>query len=1203
MCIMSTNEKTYGFSGEIISERFYNNNWGVYVFKTKTQLPHSKPIYGGYEVTISGAMQQLEYGEEYEVHATLTEHKKYGYSYKPSNVIPQTPTTFESQRKFLESIFTQNQANTILEKYPNIVQDVIDGKDDIDFSQLKGITENNWYKLRQKIIENFVIADILVMLSPLGITFNMITKLCNHYDNPHLLKQDIKNNPYVLTKIKGLGFHKIDKLAIKMNPKLINSKQRMMSFVEYFLTEIANSEGHTWVYIDDLKNEIDNFVPESNQYFDTVLREQLDANNKAKVFYVDDERIGKYHYYQMEKNTFDYLYDRNNTKSSINVTEEHIKKGIAQANAFQGFEYDEEQIKIINDIVSGEKGVHVITGYAGASKTTILRGVLNVFKEAGAAISTCALSAKASIVIKESTGFPSSTIHRLLGAKFDGFNFNKENPLRTDVLVLDEASMANVYLFESLIQATTHDTTIIIVGDSGQLPPIGYGNVLKDLIDMNNKDICVVHRLTKIYRQAMDSGVVTDANKIRQGKIPFKLPFKQKIISGKNNDMIYAFFNDNESIHKLAIQSYIKMANNEGVDNVVLAVPRKDTVINSAQKFNNEIQDILLKDEKKMIQVGNKVFKKGAKVMQVSNDYNIGAFNGETGIVSNIESTTENDVVTTIDFGDKTINYTISGNVEKQMGTLFDVELAYAMTVHKCVDEDTLVYTNLGMQKIKDFHNHSSNGEYEDIKEDVYVYNGNKMEHPTKLYNNGIDKCHSIYTKYGYNLNVTQDHHCYYLDVDGHIKMKDGKDICVGDYLILHNNTNIYSSEYVKIPHEECKYDCRTILDYTLPAVIDEDFALFLGMMVADGCIHKNDKMLRYLKRHKECVQKFAYLCKKLFNYDAQVIKDKYCNGWKVEVSSVKIVMFLNQFGSMKANDKYVHKYILQSPKQVQQSFLQGLFEDGSVLLKDGAVDRIELCQSNIDILYVVQQMLLNMGIVSTVSKQYCRLYIYGNNLISYREQIGFISELKNNRLEHIKDSYNDSKTIPYITHVIEKINNRYNLNCDEILSHEIDKRTITRKQLQKYLEYISQFEDVKNDSDVIYLHNFVNKYNIQKVVNIEEVIKQTYCFVMPQSHKFVQNGFDMGNCQGMGVKKVVGVLDTSHYALLDRTIMYTLLTRTKDKCLLISSPKAFKIGVNKSKSNDRQTFLPTFKKRSKTAPIDPKKSIEVVDANSDVNF
>ena len=263
------------FKAIITDCRYYNDDttWGVYQFATDEDIPYfitsndNKNNYGDCNYnkfsTLAGKMQELVIGGEYQIKATHKYDKKYGHQYVPISVFALIPQTKETQLLFLKSIIPESIAENLINAYPNIVNDVANGAiKEIDYSLVKGVREITWNRIKDKIVSNYLISDIIVMLKPLGVTYTMVKKLLSEEPNPVLLKQKIEKNPYVLTKINGLGFKRVDELVLKMNSELIDSNERLIAYVKYFFTEMGENEGNTWCSTSFLKSGVSNFVPE-----------------------------------------------------------------------------------------------------------------------------------------------------------------------------------------------------------------------------------------------------------------------------------------------------------------------------------------------------------------------------------------------------------------------------------------------------------------------------------------------------------------------------------------------------------------------------------------------------------------------------------------------------------------------------------------------------------------------------------------------------------------------------------------------------------------------------------------------------------------------------------------------------------------------------------------------------------------------------
>lgn len=683
-------EEIFKFKATITYERYYNpdTTWGVYGFSTEDEIPHfttetkidlpfedRKAVNPNRKLSsLAGKMQELVVGGEYMIKATYKCDKTYGHQYNPISVYALIPQTRESQLMFLQSIISPWIAENLINAYPNVVNDVANGTlKEIDYDLVKGVREFTWNKIKDKIINNYLISDIITMLKPLGVTYTMIKKLLTDEPNPALLKQQLEYNPYILTKIQGIGFKKCDDLALKLKPELIDSTERLVAFIKYYFTDLGESKGHTWCSLKILKSAISNNVPECSDKVDWLLE-----NNE--FLHIQDEKIGLKYYHDIEMQIYHLLLEKSKKETFINISKEQIEQAIKHAEEEQGFEYVIEQLDTIKKSLN--RTISLITGKAGTGKTSIMRAIVKAYTENNFTMTASALSAMAAQRITEATTFPAMTIHRTLGCVgLNDFTFNKDNRMITSVAFLDEGSMVNASLFLHWLEAIDDNTRIIISGDHKQLPPIGFGNAFSDLIEMF--DDTVVSKLIKPMRQAEKSGILVDANLIRENINPITEKLQPRIIHGELQDMYYMFRTNRQSLFDIAVKTFLKSVESDGIDNVVIAVPRKKDCLNSTTELNKVIQDKLLGDVKQSISGFEMTFKLGAKVMQTVNDYDKNIFNGEIGYITEIgehfegKKKEEYCVVTYTDiFGkDKLIEYT-----KKELTAL---DLAYAMTVHK----------------------------------------------------------------------------------------------------------------------------------------------------------------------------------------------------------------------------------------------------------------------------------------------------------------------------------------------------------------------------------------------------------------------------------------------------------------------------------------------------------------------------------------
>ena len=410
-------EKPIKFRGIVTYQRYYNEDsfWGVFNVKSKERLPFSdeiskpgvfeddKDFEPYYLVTVAGKIQQLYVGSEYEFTASCEYNSRYkSWNYVPTIVTAIAPASIEESRLFLESILTPNQANVLLNEYPDIVQQIIDGTDDVDVNKLYGIGNTTYNNIKSKILDNYVISDIITMLQPYGITYTAVKNLLKWEPNSSILKQKIKDNPYCITEARGFGFPTADKFALKIQPDLIDSSKRLLSFMKYTLSKAAEDEGHTWVHFSDLNNSIIDQIPQCKDVFDQLVSQKEDGY-LAGYFYLNKGKIGLVKYKEQEEAIYDILKDLDIYQFNCKID---TGLGIEKAEKQLGYELSEEQRSVVKQIENSN--VVVFTGAAGSGKSSTARAILNSFT--GANIACCSLSAKAAQRIQEATAYYGGTV-------------------------------------------------------------------------------------------------------------------------------------------------------------------------------------------------------------------------------------------------------------------------------------------------------------------------------------------------------------------------------------------------------------------------------------------------------------------------------------------------------------------------------------------------------------------------------------------------------------------------------------------------------------------------------------------------------------------------------------------------------------------------------------------------------------------------
>lgn len=661
------------FTARIEQIKFYNetNGYHIMFFSTDTVLKGTNRIHGKTMGTLVGTCITCDVGNEYIVEAEYMEHPKFGPQYKIISLKYDKPTDFSSLYTFLSTIISESHATVLYNNYPDIIDRVMEDHDFCPvFSKLKGIQFKTWEKIRNKIIENFGYMELINLLSPIGVTLTTIKKIGKGVQDFSLLKKRIIDNPYILCEVQGLGFKKVDGFALKLNPTIEYSDFRAMAAIRYILQDLAENDGHSFIYQEKLRKEFKELVHDSKmmKIMDEVLEKEKEKNNEdlqeRPELFVTDELVGLYSYKIIEEFIYNKLKEIQTTDNIWDIDYSVFFKRMEETAEEQGFYLSNEQTEVVRSIA--ENNITIISGKAGTGKTSVIKAILNVYKDKG--IQMCALSAKAAKRMKEVTNFEgASTIHRLFGL-MDSSNsyFSETAPLPCDLLILDECSMNNIFIFNSILKSISNKIKIVLAGDFCQLPSIGVGSVFSDLV---HNPIYNNHLLSQVYRQSDDSFINVHANVIREGIMPFDV---KESINCFGNDTMYVFRNKSETIVSETVQMYLKFLKNINIQDIIVVVPRKDTVYVSCEGINNEILNKLLPDEEKKIEYKNKIFKKGCRVINKKNDYEKGVLNGELGMVTVVDME-KNEIWVQFDEGHM---------ASFSNSDLDNIELGYAISVH-----------------------------------------------------------------------------------------------------------------------------------------------------------------------------------------------------------------------------------------------------------------------------------------------------------------------------------------------------------------------------------------------------------------------------------------------------------------------------------------------------------------------------------------
>lgn len=655
-----------------------------------------KVIDGEYEekaIKLKGNVCTLDYEDTYSVTAKLADvSDQYGETYEIIFINRKVSlTSEEDQKTFLKSILSDNVAENLFNALGEKVIEVLESEDVESLCKVKGVGVKTASKLIQKYQDSKDYSAIYTQLAEFNLTTAMIKKLVEFYKSPDVVVEVIKDNPYVLVEVDGVGFKKADEIAIAMGIGY-QSPKRLQGFLFHYLSQEGEA-GKSYVTYGELVNAISTELGEINQ---EVFAEVANNLVEKKVVMVSHEgnRIGLMRYFNLEKRIAEEivrLRDAESFEFNIEGWEEIIKK----IEEEQGWGYTLEQKEGIFDTL--ENNVTIVTAKAGAGKTTIANGMCAVLSKYN--IAQCALSGKASVRMTEATGRDAQTIHRLLGYNpSTGYAHNKECPLSQQVFIIDESSMINGDMFLRLLEAIPSGAKVVMLGDTAQLTSIGNCNVFADLIA---SEAVKIVRLKKIHRQGARSGILSTSLKVSNQEQFLPYGFTGMEILGELQDMEMHVFGEPGGIDDLVVQKFmshynrlIEMGYNkvDAINAVQVIVPMRLRGDLSTYNVNNKIQQVvnpMVEGEAILSCSMGKdkpfIVKEGDKVVNTKNNYKainedgkkVAIFNGSTGIVREVW---ENGCI--VDFvGIDTVVLDKSG--------ISCLELAYAMTTHKLQGSQT----------------------------------------------------------------------------------------------------------------------------------------------------------------------------------------------------------------------------------------------------------------------------------------------------------------------------------------------------------------------------------------------------------------------------------------------------------------------------------------------------------------------------------
>jgi len=1000
--------------------------------------------------------------------------------------------------------------------------------------------------------------DAAQFLSEAGVPAKAIGKVWSSLGDE--LEDKVTEDPWILVRVAGISFKEADEVALRLGVPLDNTG-RLNGAVLTAVQDVS-SEGHVYALTGQVVARVNKLIPGPEtpaskiaaSIKDLVIDKQLVVRRRSS-----DNAVCIYEPWMehMEQECARMLAERAQN-ATAGVPKDKAQDELSKWAQAHNVSLTDAQLGAAFHVLT--EPVSVITGLPGSGKTTTMRAAVSVLKDLSVPFLLAAPTGIAAKRLSSVTGSDAATIHRAFSAKgwqtdsereatyvgvvgdSDGasgkastetaqedWGYGPKNPHPAQVVIVDESSMLDLHMLYRLLQGTLPTCRMVFVGDPFQLPSVGAGDVLRDLV--NSKQFAHTH-LSDIFRQQGTSSIVVAAHAIHAGQIP-QMDDPDFMLLPASDEATAAGI-----VRKVAKRLYDQRANFQ----VLSPKHRGDagvTALNDILRMAINPPNPGLKERN----LAGSVVREGDRIMVIKNDYQNGVFNGDVGKVARIDHRAKTLAIHVLPEPGKPTQE-VSYDVGKGAPP---IRLAYAQTVHKCVHPDTLVETSGdGITPISEIPPTGMIRTPDGFK----PYTNKVIREPGPSV--------TITTGDGYTVTVTPDHGMDTWDGDAYARI-EAEHLAEGSWLRLPIGGGEDRPLVPLPPLPPGPPQART---WDTPPVLDETVAEFLGLMVADGTVYQ--KGFRLAKRHADVVARFTDLCERIFKVTPT--QTRVGNTPAAEVNSTLLATWLGDLGGINPKDKYVPPAALRSGASVHKAFLRGLFEDGTVNVREGRLDHVAWSSSSVRCVQQVRLMLLRLGIVAATcqTKSGYTLSIRAPYLDAFRD-IGFVSAWKNSRLDS-PPVPSKCGMVPMSKAEASALRKHYKDALGvSLCQNAMNRGMISRNTAARVVALGGPLEDLLRDR---------LRWHHTRVSTIELGTSPSMCVEVPEGHRFLQDGFSGWNSQGQEYDVIVVPMLTSFGLQLQRNLLYTAITRAKKRVFIVGEVEAVRRAVGNDRADRRNTLL-----------------------------